>query len=197
LSFLDFLLDNNPQNISLTYITNTTTFPAEDFWKKWENFKRINIQLSIDSTDEKFEYLRWPAQWQDCYTNIKQYQEMQKKCSNLTLSVSHTVSIFNVFYIQDFFIWCFKEKLPEPYIGFVNKPMHYSITTLPDELKEEVKKRISNKKFAAILNYMNSRPGNISDFQEAGKWITTVDQIRKQNITDVFPEFIDYFTNKI
>jgi hypothetical protein len=75
--------------------------------------------------------------------------------------------------------------------------MHYSITTLPDELKEEVKKRISNKKFAAILNYMNSRPGNISDFQEAGKWITTVDQIRKQNITDVFPEFIDYFTNKI
>jgi sulfatase maturation enzyme AslB (radical SAM superfamily) len=192
LDFLDFLLENNPKNISITYITNATTFPTEDFWKKWKNFKRINIQLSIDGIGERFEYLRWPAKWQDCYANIKQYQEMQKKCSNLTLSVSHTVSVFNVFYIQDFFIWCYKEKLPEPYIGFVNHPAHYSITSLPDDLKIKVKQRISTKKFASVLNYMESESKNNLNFQETIRWVKMIDQLRNQKIIDVFPEFKNY-----
>jgi MoaA/NifB/PqqE/SkfB family radical SAM enzyme len=193
LNFLDFLIKNGPENISLTYITNVTTFPSDKFWEKWKFFKKINIQLSIDGTGERFEYLRWPANWQECYANIKKYQEIQKKYSNLTLSISHTVSIFNVFYIQDFFVWCIKEKLPEPYFGFVEKPTQYSITTLPDDLKIQIKQRISNKKFTSILNYMNSESGSTLDFQEATKWISEVDHIRKQNIIDVFPEFTNYF----
>jgi MoaA/NifB/PqqE/SkfB family radical SAM enzyme len=35
LEFLEFLLTKNPKNIKLRYITNTTTFPSEEFWDIW------------------------------------------------------------------------------------------------------------------------------------------------------------------
>jgi MoaA/NifB/PqqE/SkfB family radical SAM enzyme len=191
LEFLDRLIEKNSKNISLTYITNTTTFPDQKFWDRWEKFKSVDIQLSVDGIGEKFEYIRWPANWNECYNNIKQYQDKIKLFNNIKLSISHTVSIFNVFYLPEFFIWCLKEKLPEPYIGMVSDPGHYNIKVLPEYMKQKLKQKLIGKKFAGIIKFMEENTG---DFTETVRWIKAVDLSRNQDFIKTFPELSEYLT---
>jgi MoaA/NifB/PqqE/SkfB family radical SAM enzyme len=189
ISYLDFLLENNPGNISLTYITNATTFPGDEFWHRWTKFKQVNIHMSIDSIGNKFEYIRWPADWNTCYNNIKQYQQAQKKYANLKLSVGHTVSIFNVFYLPEFFLWCLKEKLPHPHIHMVDSPEYYSINVLPLMIKEKIKEKLSRtSKFDGVIAYMNHSDNN--SFEKTQQYIRFLDQHRNQSFGIIFPELI-------
>ena len=191
LSYLDYLIEHNSSNITLTYITNTTTFPSEDFWNRWSKFKQINIHLSIDSIGEKFEYIRWPANWGQCYANIKKYQQFQQSLSNLTLSIGHTVSVFNVFYLPEFFIWCLKEKLPQPHISMVEYPDYYSTKSLPSEVKEKIKNKLSLfSKFNNVISFM--MVSNSADFGETQNRIRLLDQHRLQEFNTTFPELIEY-----
>lgn len=190
--FLDFLISKHPNTITLTYITNTTIFPSDDFWDKWKHFKKINILLSIDGIEEKFEYLRWPASWDVCYANIKKYQVYSSKFKNIQLSISHTVSIFNIIDLNEFFIWCLREKLPEPYLGVVEDPLHYNIKNLPLHIKEIVQKTLIPNKFAPIINFMNQNPSELTDtFTE---WTTELDVLRKQNFHKIFPNLSKLLT---
>lgn len=184
--YLDWLLEHNPQNVTLTYMTNATTFPDDRYWEKWKSFKKINISLSIDGIGNKFEYLRWPAQWNVCYENIKKYQNQIDSYKNLQLSISHTVSIFNILYLNEFFIWCLKEKLPEPYIGMVESPGHYNVKNLPATVKELVQKRLVSKKFYPVIKYMNQdSTASIDNFLS---WTAELDLLRNQDFNAFFPE---------
>lgn len=187
LEFLDYLIANNANDITLTYITNTTTFPDNEFWSRWVHFKKVNIQLSVDGTGSKFEYLRWPANWNECYLNIKQYQAKQAELSNLQLSISYTVSIFNVFDIPEFVIWCLKEKLPMPYFGMVSYPDYYSIKNLPQELKEVVTDKLNATKFMSIVNYMNNSVDSNELYLHAIERTKVLDAMRGQDFNLVFP----------
>ena len=184
--YLDFLLEQKPQDVTLTYMTNATTFPDNRYWEKWKYFKKVNISLSIDGINDKFEYLRWPAQWNVCYENIKKYQNQIDNCTNMQLSISHTVSIFNVLYLNEFFIWCFKEKLPEPYLGMVETPEYYNVKNLPKATKELVQKKLVSKKFSPVISFINQEATiQIDDFLS---WTAELDSLRNQDFTAIFPE---------
>lgn len=186
LEFLDFLIKNNAKNITLTYITNTTVFPSEEFWQRWSNFRKVNIQMSIDGLGQRFEYIRWPASWSTCYANIKAYQQKQKETDNLQLSISHTVSIFNVVDLPEFYIWCRRESLPEPYLGLVTTPKYYCVQSLPTHVKQAVSEKLSMKKFKSVVEFMNAE--NSDNFINAQKIIAAIDQSRSLNFADTFPD---------
>ena len=104
----------------------------------------------------------------------------------MQLSISHTVSIFNVLYLNEFFIWCFKEKLPEPYLGMVETPEYYNVKNLPKATKELVQKRLVSKKFSPVISFMNQEATiQIDDFLS---WTTELDSLRNQDFTVIFPE---------
>jgi radical SAM protein with 4Fe4S-binding SPASM domain len=105
------------KHISLHYTTNVQQFPDDDFWNLWEHFKEIDMQLSIDGIGKHFEYIRHPASWSVALKLIDQYIHFEKNLPNLRLSVSHTVSAYNVYYLDDFFNWCETVGLPKPYTG--------------------------------------------------------------------------------
>lgn len=189
---LDYLIQGDPSKITLTYNTNTTIFPDETFWTKWKYFKKVNLTLSIDGIGERFEYLRWPANWDTCYQNIKKYQEFVKQFQNIQLSVSHTVSIFNVLYLNEFFIWCFKEKLPEPYIGMVEIPSQYNIKNLPESVKIKIQEKLTSKKLISVANFMHGSAVDSSiNFLN---WVKEIDLIRNQKFETVFPELANLLT---
>ena len=185
LDFLNFLLEHNPQNISLHYMTNVTIFPSQKFWDKWIKFKNVDIQLSIDGTDKQFEYIRWPAKWSQVNENIQRFK-IEKK-DNIQISISHTVSIFNVMYLPEFFKWCLQNKLSKPYLGLVSDPTIYSIKSLPRKVKQSISDKLNRFMFKEVVSYMNSEDLS-SEFGTAIKHIQLVDQQRKQNYKDIFPE---------
>lgn len=190
LDYLDYLIANGAENIALTYITNITTFPSDAFWSRWKKFRQVTIQMSIDGTGERFEYIRWPANWAECYANSKKYQQAQQQNSNIKLAISHTVSVFNIFYLPEFFMWCVKEKLPEPYLGMVEFPPYYNVQVLPGMVKDKIKSKLAISKFNNVVNFLTAK--NTDGFSETQKWIRTLDVQRAQNFNQVFPELKDY-----
>lgn len=186
LDFLDFLIQCNPQDISLHYMTNSTIVPGENFWTRWSKFKNVDIQLSIDGTGQQFEYIRWPGTWQEVHENIKLFQ--LKKTSNIQISISHTVSVFNVFYLPEFVKWCLQNKLGKPYLGVVADPTIYSIKVLPCKVKKTIGNKLNRFMFKEVVSYMNSE--NLEhELDHAIKNIKLLDQQRNQNFADIFPEF--------
>jgi organic radical activating enzyme len=188
LDFLDHLIAHKPENISLHYITNTSIFPKQEFWDKWKLFKNVDIQLSIDGTLMQFEYNRWPANWEHCYGNIKRYTDKKDQCSNLQLSVSHTVSIFTVFYLPEFIIWCLQNKLEKPSLGMIVDPSYYNIKTLPLAVKNKISKKLTRFSLQNVVKFMNSEDYS-DNFPMTLKMIKLLDQQRQQDFKQVFPEF--------
>ena len=190
LNYLDFLIERNAKNISLTYITNITTFPSDEFWRRWKKFKHVNIQMSIDGISDHFEYIRWPANWAECHNNVKKYQSAQKQYSNIQLSISHTVSVFNIFYLPEFFAWCYKEQLPEPYLGMVEFPVQYNVQVLPNDVKNKIVSKLLTAKFNNVVNFLMAK--NTNSFTTTQEWIRALDAQRSQNFNQVFPELKEY-----
>jgi MoaA/NifB/PqqE/SkfB family radical SAM enzyme len=185
LEFLDFLILNNSEKISLHYTTNTTHYPGPEFWTRWSRFKQVDLQLSIDGTESKFEYNRWPAKWLDCNNNIARYQT--DAVGNIKLSISHSVSIFTVYHLPEFLTWIQQLGLPDPYLGLVSNPVHYAITTFPNTIKQQIIARLADPAFANIVNYMNNRDTS-DQFQLAVKYIQQLDKQRNQSFSKIFPE---------
>ena len=143
---LTHIINNeDASQISLHYITNLTKMPSPDTIKfHWSHFKKVDVQLSIDGIYKKFEYMRWPGRWTSVTLNLARYKELKRlEGINLQLSISHTVSMLNVFDLPEFLEWCELEQLPIPYLGLVTRPDIYSITVLPKEAKERIEQHFN------------------------------------------------------
>lgn len=184
LNYLDFLIENGAEDIKLTYITNTTVWPPDEFWQRWPVFGSVNITMSIDAVGEKFEYIRYPAQWNRVYNNIKRYQQAARD-QEITVSISHTVSVLNVLDLPEFILWCRRERLPDPYLGMVTEPELYSVRNLPDIAKQHVAKKFTAiKKLEPVIKYLDN-PGTNCDYHTV---FSTLDSRRDQNFAKTFPE---------
>ena len=166
--FLKHLVDigNTP---SLHYTTNGTQWP-DGLIDLWNHFPDVEIQLSIDGIGDKFEYQRWPAKWNEVYTNIKRFQELIVNSRNLSLSISHTVSIYNILDLDEFKDWCVSEELPSPYIGLVTRPEYLNINCSPEQFNDNLDK---------------------IDFDNFLKYATILDKSRGQSFKETFPELWD------
>lgn len=189
LDYLDFLISNNASDIELEYITNTTIFPSEEFWNRWVKFKTVKILLSVDAISKRFEYIRYPAIWDECYSNIRKYKEKQVQ-EKITISISHTISFFNVFYLDEFHIWCMKEQLPIPYLNIVHNPIEFNIQSLPLKVKEKLITKFKNYKILEpVIRLLHDNFNESLELDQILDKVYAVDQLRNENFEQVFPEF--------
>jgi MoaA/NifB/PqqE/SkfB family radical SAM enzyme len=186
LEFLDYLITQDPKNTSLHYMTNATVFPNEQFWIRWEQFKKVDIQLSIDGTNQQFEYIRYPGVWSEVIENIKKYNK--QKTEIVQMSISHTVSIFNIYYLPEFVKWCLQNQFGKPYFGLVSDPDYFNVKVLPQSVKNKLTDRLTKFGLQGIIKYMNSE--DLSHlFANTREQIDKVDSLRNQSFKQVFPEF--------
>jgi len=186
LDFLKYFLTQRPENITLHYMTNVTIFPQQEFWDIWKQFKKVNIQLSIDGIGSHFEYTRWPAKWTDVELNINQYK--QYSGDNIKLSVGHVISIFTVYYLPEFYKWLLQNKFVDPFISLLADPEIYNIKTLPKDVKDRVAEKLTKYKFDTIIQYMYSEDLS-GTFGQTAEYTRILDQQRNQNFENTFPEF--------
>ena len=177
-----------PHKMSLHYTTNATVWPGDEFWAAWKPFKEVEIQLSIDGTGDKFEFLRHPAKWDEVYTNIKRYQSITE--NNLKLSVSHTVSALNVYYLPEFFDWCESEGLPKPWCGRVQQPAWLRPTVWRRHNREKIAEKLLASRHEDVQAWGNLMlQENDSDrFIQFQHHIDWHNHYRGLNYLQVFPE---------
>lgn len=183
-----FVDAGNSNDISLHYTTNGTIFPDEEYRNVWQQFKHVEIQISIDDIEDRFEYNRWPAKWNKVYRNIKLFQELKEQNNNITLSISYTVSAFTIFYADSFAKWCDKENLPQPWFGIVSLKPNYHPSVHNSTTKKIIKDKLLNSEYDNVRQLSSYLDLEIGNFDEFVKEVKFLDNIRKQDFSLTFPE---------
>lgn len=187
-----YIVTGQSKNISLHYTTNATLFPDQEWWELWEHFKEVDLQLSIDGVGARYEYIRYPAQWHTLELNVKQY--INKQSSNIRLSVSHTVSAYNVYYLDEFFTWCYNIGLPTPWLGCVYDPSHMQPQVWSDDAKEYIIKHLESSNYSDVIRWalLLKNTDNSAMFESFKKYLHQHDQYRNTNFIKTFPELSAY-----
>jgi len=180
------------QDISIHYTTNATVFPDGEWWQLWSHFREIDMQLSIDGVGARYEYIRYPASWSDTESTVHRYIQQEKSIPNLRLSVSHTVSAYNIFYLDEFFTWCYNVGLPRPWLGRVHNPAHMRPTVWPDQ--HGIATQLDKSQHEDVRTWASMiRTSMDSDqFEEFCKRLHQHDQYRNLNFANTFPEMAPY-----
>jgi len=185
-------IDNNQsKNISIHYTTNAQVFPNDEWWDLWSHFKEIDMQLSIDGTGDRYEYIRYPAKWSLLCENVKKFVSREKVLDNVRLSVSHTVSAYNIYYLSDFFDWCGQIGLPTPWCGRVHTPLHMRPSIFPNSIKRKIIDHLQTSKHKEMISWI-SLLKNSDDSQYYKVFCDMRDKhdlYRNLDYKKIFPEF--------
>lgn len=177
--------------LTLHYTTNATIMPDSEWWTLWRNFKEVEIQLSIDGVGNRAEYIRYPSSWPDVSANVTEYVARQDQ---VRLSVSHTVSAYNIYYLDEFFEWCYNQGLPRPWLGRVHNPVHMRAGVWPEPIRNMIAQNLLNSKHQDVNTWaqllLNS--DDSVHFDQFKEKTYQHDQYRNLDFKSAFPELAKY-----
>ena len=90
-------------SVSLTYNTNGTVRPVQEWIDLWTKAKWVRLHFSLDGVGSTFEYTRYPAAWAQVHENIQWFRQLQGPC--VLIEVNAIVGLHNVFNMPEFFHW--------------------------------------------------------------------------------------------
>mgnify|MGYP001422646448 CR=1 FL=1 len=175
--------------INIQYNTNGTYFPTKENQELYKNFGRILIAISIDDINDRFEYQRSLAKWEEIKSNLIKFKKLNK--NDYYTHLDPTISLFNIFYLEEIFNEFAK-------IGFTSfkDQEHYvfdgynAIHILPQPVKDIIIEKYKNTNNLWILNaikYMNSQRSDKKLWKDFINSITHLDILRKENFKNIFP----------
>jgi hypothetical protein len=187
-----YITTGQSAHISLHYTTNVTLFPDQEWWDIWKHFENVDIQLSIDGIGNRYEYIRYPARWTEVVENTKRYIEKYK--DNIQLSVSHTVSAYNIYYLDEFFTWCYTIGLPTPWLGRVHNPTHMQVAVWPQPVRIAIANHLDNSQHLDVKVWAQLllKSDNSQYFDQFKQRMHQHDQYRNLDFKVVFPELSQY-----
>jgi len=192
---LNYYIDNDQASkISLHYTTNGTTFPDDTWWSLWEHFKEIDLQLSIDGIGNRYEYIRYPAIWTELTNNVDCYITKETQLANVRLSVSHTVSAYNIYYLDEFVSWCYTVGLPKPWLGRVHNPVHMRPTVWPSEVCKNIADHLNTSSHDDVRVWAGlvTNENDSKHFETFWIKMQQHDQYRGLDFNKIFPEMTKY-----
>jgi MoaA/NifB/PqqE/SkfB family radical SAM enzyme len=183
-----WLADNvpDPKQLTLCFQTNGTQKIHKRYYDLIEQFHLVKLQISLDGTKERFEYLRWPASWNKTTDNILDLKTHSP--SNVMFTIEETISIFNLYYQQELAQWA-KENFTTNREGDeVNHTRHlalgiFNLNNITEEYNQAIGQKYNKKDWQE----------NPEQIQKMIKEIAKFDQIRKQDFVKTFPEIAHFY----
>jgi MoaA/NifB/PqqE/SkfB family radical SAM enzyme len=187
------------KNVTIHYSTNLHT-DVEKHLERWAKFKLVEMSVSIDGSDEVYEYIRWPGSWNKVYNNLKKVNEIASETRNIIPGIAVTAQNLNagniatlITKIQDIDKNLSFYFIPVTGCNYIDlTPSHILETAIKDisvlydpynriqELTNYYKKALSNKN--------NIQLGTVKEFFKKQK---DFDALRKQNLFQTLPYFIE------
>jgi organic radical activating enzyme len=189
------LLSDSPHShkVKLHYNTNCTIFPDEKYWNFFEKLGWVDIQTSIDDLGSRFEYNRKNAKWNDVEQNLLKYKDTIINKNNMQLSISTTVSVFTIYYLEEFFDYISKNNLPKPWLGKLYNPPYYRCSIFPNQYKNIILKKLQNSKYDDIKTISNWILTDDSDkLNEFRNKTVLHDQYRNESFKNTFSEIYEW-----
>jgi len=215
---LEKLVEVGNTDLRLRYNTNLgylkfKKYDNIELWKPFMEKNNLNVTIfaSIDGIGKSAEYSRKGTKWDVIEENIKKCLDV-----NVNFHVSCTTNIFNVLQIPEFYEHM--KSLGVSYYSIhlnniLTNPHHYNINILPDNLKQEVKKRyirhlksLSEEeanslrpKYQSIFNFMDEPLAESrEEIEKCLKYFTEIlDDGREEKFRflDINPEYKDWYNS--
>ena len=214
---LKMLDEKEKYDIALRYSTNGTTLGTkkQDVMEMWKKFDYVHLSISIDGEGDAFEHIRYKGKWDQTLENLKKIRASRA----VDYWFHPTVSILNIFRLTELHHELhINDLMPlesvHPHRGFYMEnywvdrfhinplftPEYYSITAMPELLKEQAADKITKygKKLEADTGIPFSGWQNIIDFMyqhdnshlwKQFKWKSKqIDDIRDTDVFKLNPE---------
>lgn len=199
---LNLAKENNVKEVDM--FTNGTMIDFDLL----QGLNHILINFSIDAVEEEAEYVRSGCVWDEVKNNYLQCLTLP----NVTSHVNPVFTMFNIFGVPKLGEF-FKDHYPKHFHISLADPDHFNaIENLPPDLLDEAKQcfeqflkhLLSNKDIDqwervyledAVANAI-SRLGTRhtqAKFEQFINHTKTLDSVRKENITQYFPQFKKYY----
>lgn len=212
---MDYLIEQDlAQNILITLLTNASSSAAE-LDSKFQKFKQVIYNVSIDGTGDVIEYQRRGCVWEDVARNSLELLFHDR----ISTVVNYVLTAVNALSAMDFVDWAYQHnigpKLPEHVAGsYINvSPVfrvdHLGVAALPPELRTLALERLylGREKFTAdtvfdqyyrdlvdrfisVIETTPHRPEYVPKFVEH---IRLEDTVSKKTLAEVVPEWAPYF----
>ena len=188
------------KDIELHYNTNGTNWPAA-IEELWPSFKSINLSFSIDGVGEQFEYMRFPANWNEVCGNMLKAREYSEKYNNMVKSWCITLSTLNIFYVPETLTEYYKNWSDfGGYLNLVHGPIYYNISQLPEYLKPAVIDKLMTMprgnesidlQLEGIIGFIKNGKFDEDVWKKFKNLTIKHDQYREQDFRKTFKEYND------
>ena len=196
-------------HVRLIYNTNftRTKYKDIDVLELWNKFDSVSIGASLDAEGKRGELMRKGTVWDDVVANRKRMLEI---CPQVDFYISSTVGLINALHIPDFHRNWVEQGLLKPQdfnFNLLQFPFWQRIDLASPEYKQKIKQKYeehikwlrphdhltrATKGFESGIDYMMRRD-NHNHIDEFRREMQRLDDIRDENMLDVFPELEDLY----
>lgn len=189
------LVPDAHERILLGFQTNGTQPIEEKYYRIIEKFNLVKFMISIDGTHDRFEYLRWPASWNQTVDNIFNIRE--KAPSNVMFYIQECTSNLNLYYFNEVGNWINDNFSTNRYGDKTDhatqlaKHNYLEVNTITQEYFDV----LHNTQMAKFLSVdWQENPEKIHNFiKETEKF----DKLRGQDWKKTFPEVANFYSRYI
>lgn len=164
--FVDYMIARGRTDLHFSFVTNGTTF-NESLLNKLKHFKRVGIEVSIETVTDHNAYQRQGTNTAQVLKNIDRYLEY---CNGdtITLTARPAISALTIGYYHTLLQYCIERKIIVKSL-WVRNPEFLNPQILPDTIKQEYilnyKKLIADYNLASadhLVDYNESDPNEIA-----------------------------------
>ena len=194
LKIIDIIQKENP-DLLLRINTNLSILTPK-IYKQLQKLKNVHWIVSAEATGKKFNYIRWPGNYQTLIQNIKKIQQLPHK-----VSINMTWNLLCVSNIIDFIDDMLEMGVhPNQFImNSVTNPIEQSVLNITKKRRDDLVEIIKQKKtkinknfflykvYTEMLDILNQP---LLDTHDTALYNTLMDfdRKRKLNSREVFPE---------
>ena len=193
-SILKFMIENGAaKDCILRYNSNGLKI-SSDLLSMWNEFKHVKFNFSIDAAGSKNDYIRFPSKWNDVVENLTM---LDNTPDNITINLACAVQALNVSNLVELAEWKMSQNFnkinSKPFGGgvigmhLVYLPSHLNIRTLPQEVKEQAKKKIED-----FIQTMSEDEYFMNDPHGARRWQGIINYMMQEDWSHKLPAMIEY-----
>jgi len=182
---------NAKQQLTLCFQTNGTQPILPKNFDIIEKFYLVKLHISLDGVGDRFDYQRWPANWNQVSDNILNLRASLP--GNVMFVVEETISIFNLLYLQELKKWVAENFTTNREGDVVNHTKHlvsgaFNLQNMSQEYVDVV--RQSPQKNLIPTNWKE----NPTAIQNMLAEIKKFDALRHESFEKVFPELVNLYS---
>ena len=99
--------------VAVSFNTNLTVLPTEELNELLKKCKRVDVLISVDDIEERYEILRYPGKWKLFLENIQKIKQQGYR-----LMSYNVISSLNLLYVPEFYNWAIKNFSMEVHSQF-------------------------------------------------------------------------------